>query len=36
LHHLETEAVPVEAQASLKIAHRHDGMMNGSWHSHRG
>jgi hypothetical protein len=24
LHHLETEAVPVEAQASLKVAHHHD------------
>ena len=33
LHHLETEAVPVEAQASLKVAHYHDGMMNGSRHS---
>ena len=36
LHHLETEAVPVEAQASLEVAHHHDGMVNGSGHSHRG
>ena len=36
LHHLETEAVPVEAQTSLKVAHYHDGMMNGSGHSRQG
>jgi hypothetical protein len=36
LQQLETEAVPVEAQASLKVAHHHDGMMNGPGHSHRG
>ena len=33
LQHLEAEAVPVEAQAGLKVAHYHDGMMNGSRHS---
>src|ERR1700722_10387697 len=31
--HIEAKAVPVEAQASLKVAHHHDGMMNGSGHS---
>ena len=36
MQQLETEAVPVEAQAGLKVAHHHDGMMNGSGHSHRG
>jgi len=36
LQQLETKAVPVKAQASLKVAHHHDGMMNGSGHSHRG
>ena len=36
LQHFETEAVPVEAQASLKVAHHHDGMMNGSGHSRQG
>ena len=36
MQHLEAEAVPVEAQASLKVAHHHDGMMNGSGHSHQG
>ena len=33
LQHLETNAVPVEAQAGLKVAHHYDGMMNGSRHS---
>jgi hypothetical protein len=33
LQHLETKAVPVEAQASFKVAHHYDGMMNGSGHS---
>ena len=33
LQHLEAKAVPVEAQAGLKVAHHHDGMMNGSRHS---
>jgi len=36
LQHLEAEAVPVEAQASLKVAHHHDGMMNGARHSQGG
>ena len=36
LQQLEAETVPVEAQAGLKVAHHHDGMMNGSGHSHRG
>jgi hypothetical protein len=36
LQQLKTKAVPVEAQASLKVAHHHDGMMNGSGHSQGG
>jgi hypothetical protein len=36
LQQLETKAVPVEAQAGLKVAHHHDGMMNGSGHSQGG
>ena len=36
LQHLKTKAVPVEAQAGLKVAHHHDGMMNGSGHSQAG
>ena len=36
LQQLETEAVAVEAQAGLKVAHHHDGMVNGSGHSQGG
>jgi len=36
LQHLQAKAVPVEAQAGLKVAHHHDGMMNGSGHSQAG
>ena len=36
LQQLETKAVLVEAQASLKVAHHHDGMVNGYGHSQGG
>ena len=36
LQYFETEAVPIESQASRKVAHHHDGMMNGSGHSDGG
>ena len=36
LQHLKAKAIPAKAQAGLKVAHHHDGMMNGSGHRHEG
>jgi len=36
MQQVKAEAVPVEAQAGLKIADHHHGMMNASGHSTQG